>query len=46
MIGSATTEGSSFTGTALRWPLASMWLSSRQAYSLVRSHLSVHEAFV
>src|SRR5438034_834250 len=44
--GSATTVGSPLWGVATAYPSSSMWLSSRQMYSEVSSHLSVHDAFV
>ena len=45
MNGRSPMDGSR-TATARRWPLASMWLISRQAYSATRSAFSVHEMFV
>ena len=46
MIGSRGSDGGGAAGVAIVCAFASMWLRSRQTYSVQRSHLSVQEAFV
>ena len=46
MIGRRSTDASPLRGVHDSYPWSRMWLSRRQTNWQVRSHFSVHEAFV